>query len=544
MKLRLKKLCMLLMAGVLVLGTVACGKETDSGDAKAKKEPTPQVGDSKNTMYISIEKESTSPDRVEFPWFNLRLPCILMYRSLVLANPAETEFAADMAEYQVSEDGTVYTFTMKEGLKWSDGEALTPADVSWSIKTALKAAQVKASYLSAFSYIKGSTEYKDGKSEDISGITIDGNTITMTLTSPYAYFMQELAQFSILPKHSLENEDPLTLYQSKFWSAPVTSGFYKFDEMKPGSYYSLSLNENYEGTKPQIENVVCNYAATQTTAITSGASDYAFTNAPSDIEVLNADKNLTAYYNDFALYRYMTFNIEGTDGNKNPAMEDKRVREAVAYAIDRESLAKVYGDIAKITYSGVAVDDPANDGTVYKYDPEKAKKLLKEAGWDPNYTVRFLYYSSDDTSANVVAAISQYLQNVGMKVESTYTSQATQDYYTTRDYDIGFAGTGPLSQYYAEYSSKDSLHPLVWGDDTSFDPAIQALSSSLDEEQVKAAKEKLQTLEKDTMYKLPLVTLGYYTYLNTARLEVPAEVKDMGTPGHRCDIQFEKWTIK
>lgn len=65
-----------------------------------------------------------------------------------------------------------------------------------------------------------------------------------------------MAQFSILPKHSLENEDPLTLYQSDFWAEPVTSGYYKFDEMHAGSYYSLSLNENYEGTKPKIEKVV------------------------------------------------------------------------------------------------------------------------------------------------------------------------------------------------------------------------------------------------------------------------------------------------
>jgi peptide/nickel transport system substrate-binding protein len=81
---------------------------------------------------------------------------------------------------------------------------------------------------------------------------------------------------------------------------------------------------------------------------------------------------------------------------------------------------------------------------VYDYNPEKAKKLLEEAGWNWDYTVRILYYNDDETSKNIIAAIVQYLQDVGMKAESTYTSQGTQDLFTTRDYDIGFKGTGRL----------------------------------------------------------------------------------------------------
>ena len=543
MKKRMKQLCALMLAGAMVLGAAGCGgnssssAETDSGEGSA-------AAAADNTMYISVEQESTSTDKVEFPWYNLRLPCILMYRGLVLANPAETEFTGDLAEsYEMSEDGLTYTFQMKEGLKWSDGEDLTAEDVVWSIETALKAAQVASTYTTCFSYIQGAQEYIDGTADSVSGMTIDGNTLTITLTDSYAYFLTAMGQFSILPKHCLEDEDPLNLYQSDFWAAPVTSGYYKFDEMTAGSYYTLSINENYEGEKTQIENVVCNFVSSQTTAITSGASDYAFTNSSSDIEVMNADENLTAYYNEYLFYKYLIFNMSGVDGNENAAMQNPLVREAVAYAIDRDALAALYGDVAKVIYNGVPVSDEDNDGMVYEYDPEKAKALLDEAGWDYDYTVRILYYNDDETSQNIIAAICQYLQDIGMKVESTYTSQGTQDLFTTRNYDIGFKGTGPMDAYYSEYMSSSSTFQNIYGGDTAFDESISKLMSATNDEEETAAKTELQQIEEEKLYKVPIMTLGYYTYLNTSRLNVPEDL-DMGTPGHRCDIQFTEWSIK
>ena len=143
-----------------------------------------------------------------------------MYRSLVTSNAAETEWYPDMAEYTVSEDGLTYTFVLQDGLKWSDGEPITADDIVWNIETALKAAQVASAYTTCFGYIQGAAEYADGSAESISGIAVDGNTITISLTAPYAFFLKNLANFSFLPKHCLEDVDPLELYQCDFWKAP------------------------------------------------------------------------------------------------------------------------------------------------------------------------------------------------------------------------------------------------------------------------------------------------------------------------------------
>ncbi len=555
----MKKIIPLLLALALVLSMVACTSSapaasdtpaapTDTDVAQTQQQEADpsdapeQAADAAQTLYLYADAGN---EKVEFPWYNLRLPCILMYRSLVIANPTETAWEADMAEsYTISDDGMTYTFVLQDGLKWSDGEALTADDIVWNIETALKAAQVASAFTSCFGYIEGAQEFTEGTADHISGIAVDGNTITFTLTAPYAYFLKNLANFSFLPKHCLEDQDPLELYQCDFWSAPVTSGYYKFGEMVVGSYYTMVLNEYYTGTAPKIEKVVVNFTDSALTAVTTGASDYAFFNSASDLDVANADPDLTGYYNEYLFYRYFVFNICGTDGNENPAMQDVNVRKAIALAIDQNALAELYKGAATAQTSGVPISDPDNSGDGLGYDPERAKALLDEAGWDWDYTLRILYYNKDDTTKNLIQAVIYYLESIGMKVESTLSEDGTTDLFTTRNYDIGFKGTGPLDVYYSEFASTSETFKNIYGGDTDFDAPIAALMSASKPEDVTAAKQALQKLEMEKVYKVPLVTIGYMNYVNTSRVAIPESVTDLGCPGHRVDMEFASWYIK
>ena len=555
----MKKIIPLLLALALVLSMVACtssapaasdtpaapadtdAAQTQQQEADSSDAPE-QAADAAQTLYLYADAGN---EKVEFPWYNLRLPCILMYRSLVIANPTETAWEADMAEsYTISDDGMTYTFVLQDGLKWSDGEALTADDIVWNVETALKAAQVASAFTSCFGYIEGAQEFTEGTADHISGIAVDGNTITFTLTAPYAYFLKNLANFSFLPKHCLEDQDPLELYQCDFWSAPVTSGYYKFGEMVVGSYYTMVLNEYYTGTAPKIENVVVNFTDSALTAVTTGASDYAFFNSASDLDVANADPDLTGYYNEYLFYRYFVFNICGADGNENPAMQDVNVRKAIALAIDQNALAELYKGAATAQTSGVPISDPDNSGDGLGYDPEQAKALLDEAGWDWDYTLRILYYNKDDTTKNLIQAVIYYLESIGMKVESTLSEDGTTDLFTTRNYDIGFKGTGPLAVYYSEFASTSETFKNIYGGDTDFDAPIAALMSASKPEDVTAAKQALQKLEMEKVYKVPLVTIGYMNYVNTSRVAIPESVTDLGCPGHRVDMEFASWYIK
>ena len=100
-----------------------------------------------------------------------------------------------------------------------------------------------------------------------------------------------------------------------------------------------------------------------------------------------------------------------------------------------------------------------------------------------------------------------------------------------------------MDAYYSEYMSSSSTFQNIYGGDTAFDESISKLMSATNDEEETAAKTELQQIEEEKLYKVPIMTLGYYTYLNTSRLNVPEDL-DMGTPGHRCDIQFTEWSIK
>lgn len=116
--------------------TVSAAEAADSGTLK---------------LSVTTGDGSTSDDKIPTPWYNRLLATNLMFRSLFLADSNLTNAQPDLADsYEISDDKLTYTITLKDGLKWSDGEELTAEDVKFSIETALKAATINSIYTSAF----------------------------------------------------------------------------------------------------------------------------------------------------------------------------------------------------------------------------------------------------------------------------------------------------------------------------------------------------------------------------------------------------------
>lgn len=215
----MKKLFTTLLSAALFLTmAVGCGSNNESGSSKestAESAADSQVQNSSNSktlnLAISTGDGSSTDDKVPTPWYNRTMATNLMFRSLFASDSTLTEVTEDLASgYTVSDDGLVYTITLKDSLKWSDGESLTPDDVIFSIETAQKAARINSIYTAAFA--------------NISELKADGNVLTMTLSTPYSTMPDILAQFAILPKHKLGEVDPLKLDSDAFWVAPVTKG--------------------------------------------------------------------------------------------------------------------------------------------------------------------------------------------------------------------------------------------------------------------------------------------------------------------------------
>lgn len=528
----MKKLIALGLVAMLTVGTLAgCGgnKKEETTDTTKTEEPTEAESPDTLKLAVTTGDGSTTDDKIPTPWYNRTMATNLMFRALFIADSSLTEVKDDLAEsHEVSEDGLTYTIKLKDGLKWSDGEAITPEDVKFSIETALEAAQINSIYTAAF--------------QNIADIAIDGNTITLNMTKPYGTMLDVLGQFAILPKHSLENADPLKLEADPFWTNPVTSGMFALNELNVGNYFTLKANENYEGTAPKIKNVICYFASDYVTAAKAGNTDYVFGNDATLIESLDGMDNFTSQEVEVLFYKYFIFNMKGVDGKENEAMQNVEVRKALVEAIDRAELAGLY-PTATVLNSGVPNDNAAYNGFEYKFDAEKAKEDIKASGYDMSRTLKICYYNNDQTSIDLINTIVYYLEQAGVKAEATLSNDGTTDLFTTRDYDIGFKGKSAFSinEWYTEYMSDDGLFQNIFGGDTAFDEAIAQLSAATTDEDRDAAYKTLQELEQEKAYKVPLFTVGNYVYTSD-RVKLPSGV-EFCNPLYMCDVDFANWEM-
>ena len=561
----MKKILAILLALSMVLSLAACG---DNNANNGGTNTNNQTNDNTNTETDNTGKDTNTEqptttgekvlnlatksdgadDKVELPWQNLRMWTMLMFRTLFTAENDLTTVTPDLAsDYKVSDDGLTYTITVADGNKWSDGTPITANDVAFSIKTNLKAAVSNGIYTNAFKKIVGSEAWRDGSATDLEGLKVNGNTITMTLATAHRTMIPVLAQFIIIPEHILKDTDPLELQNNvEFWSNPVVSGPFKVTEWNTGNYFTMELNDQYTGQAPKITKVVVSFVSDYVTAAKDGKMDYYNTNSMVEIDELSKVDGMTMYPVDILFYRYFIANIKGVDGNENPVMADPKVREAILYAIDRETIVKeLFPNMGVVNNSGVVDSSSLFNGVKYEYNPEKAKQLLQEANFDFNKTFRILYYHSDPTSVNFIETVVYYLEEIGMKVQATLSKQSTQDLFTTRDYDIGYKGlaTFDSGEWYGEYNSTNANFQNIFGGDTAFDQLIGKLDTSASEAETADIYKQLQKLENEKLYKLPIFTQGNNIFVNTNKVVLP-EGLEFGHPWYKTNNRFAEWDIK
>ncbi len=528
----MKKARMFLLALVLVLCTAGA------------------VSAAENVLYIYSPTTGTSINtKLDHLWVNRgEIWKVLMFRSLFLPDPTLTTVAPDLASgYTISPDGLTYTITMKKGPTWHDGTPVTADDVVFSITTALKAAQLNAIYGGVFSHIVGADDFRAGKAATLAGLSVKGDVITMKLDMKVGNAINVLGQFAIYPKHLLKNENPLEIQNSPFWTKPVGNGMYRLEEFKPGNYAVFVPYENFEGKKPKIARLVLNAVSDPVVAAQKGQLDVFNTNATDQIAELKKIRGFTANPVNIMFYRYFVMNLKDANGKENPALADVRVRHALLHAIDIKSIAEgLYPGLAALNYTGVPTGMAAYDKTseVYEYNPEKAKQLLKEAGFDFSRTLKLRFYYADQTSINFMTAVAQYLAQVGIKADvQKFQGDATTEIYKVRDHDLVLKGLSAFGfeEWYGEYASDNSNFVNILGKEGLFDDKIDELRKTTDPAQRAKILADLQKLEQKYLYKLPLFNLQNIYFVNTAKVKTAGS---FGNPWFNYDMQFADWEIK
>jgi peptide/nickel transport system substrate-binding protein len=272
--------------------------------------------------------------------------------------------------WTISEDGLRYTFSLRQGVKWHDGRDFTAADVAFSIRLLQQAHPRGRSTFAPVADIE----------------TPDPHTAVLVLSKPAPYLLHALYadESPIVPQHLYAGTTPQA---SPNASAPVGTGPFRFKRWERGSYIEFERNPDYwDKPKPYVDRVVfriVNDAAARTVLFETGEADLGGEGAVqlSELTRIKTLPHIGFETRGFAFYsgvRRLEFNLD------NPYFADLRVRQAVAHAIDRETLRQTvwygYGDIVYGPVSPALPSFYTEDLPHYPHDPALANKLLDASG--------------------------------------------------------------------------------------------------------------------------------------------------------------------
>lgn len=581
-----KRVLACLVVAIMVLGLFsACGGGGDTASTEASEKPqiqeqsqpvqskAPEETDSEAETAETTEVTGLGPNMLLLPtmenmadkwpgsWDNYGLVGRMMIFSRLLRLNSDLEpVYGDLAEsWEELDNGTKYVFNLHPGIKWHDGTDFTADDVAFSVKTALKAAQVNAVMKGAFQNIKGAVEYMNDESktaaDELEGITVDGNTITFELTQPSSTFLLSCAQFNIFQRAQLEGLDPLTLNTSTLYDWPIGTGPYKITEFVPNDYALIEAFDDYFGEKPEIQQVKFSQMALSDYAPRALANeiDYFSTNDLATAMAAIENPNYEAFYTDIYFIRYFQWNSYGPQGNGDDICNDIRIRRAIIHAIDRQTIIdQLMPGQASLINSKVPTNFDYCNTDVYdlNYDPEKAKVLLDEAGFDYSKTLKLACYYGDQTSADFMDAVCAYLGDVGVKAEWTLiTGDLTAGIWDVRDYHLIYAGLSAMTveeayNLYQNETLKSGIFAKMFPTNyTGMDDLIEELWVTVDPERRIEILKELQVIEtEELLWHMPLFALRNVQVFNTARVNLPEELV-LSNEWSNYERYLNKWTI-
>jgi oligopeptide transport system substrate-binding protein len=380
---------------------------------------TPKQGGS---AVVTFNNDLTTLDpQVGYDWQNWSV-IKSIFDGLMDYKPGTTELEPDLAkEYTVSDDGLTYTFKLRDGLKFHNGRPVTAADVKYSLERAVNPA-TQSPGAGYFSMIKGHDELSTGKAKEMSGIaTPDDKTVVFTLTRPDATFLHLMAiNFGfVVPKEEVEKAG------ADWGKKPVGTGAFKFVEWVPGQHIVLERNQDYHRAGvPYLDKLTFEFGQDPTVAVLrlgKGEVDIVGDGIPpaqfAQIMADPANKDLIAI-GDQLHTGYLTMNVT------QPPFDNLKVRQAVNMAINKDRIVRLINNRGVTATQALPPAMPGynrqNKG--YSFDPEAAKKLLKEAGAENISTE--LYAMNVDPNPRIAQAIQQDLAAIGIKAEIRSLAQA------------------------------------------------------------------------------------------------------------------------
>ena len=479
----MKKLVSLALAVLMCLSLAACGGSSSSGGNISDMAAATTAAPASTTPAADVAQEMTfvlsdEPDGIDPTVTNNSFAMYVLcncFDGLVTYDASGSIVPACAESWDISDDGTVYTFHLREGLKWSDGTPLTANDFVYSIQRVLTPATTAQYYSMMSDYIKGAKEFYEGTgtAEELGAKALDDNTLEITLLQPTSFFIDLVSMWCYFPvqKATIDaNGDRWTASADTY----VCNGPFKMEQINLGEGYVLVKNENYwDADNVTLEKLTFRFildSATALTAYESGDVDGIRSIPSADYARLVASN---AGVNVVPNYGTVYYNI---NCSKAP-YDDPLVRKALNLAIDRKTIIENVVQIdATPAFSYLAPGYGVNGkditegrgtfGLSETADVEAAQAALAEAGY-PNGegfpTLQLSYYSNDTVKKVVEAMAEMFKTNLNINVEISSNDWAIfYESVQAGDYEVAAMG------WSADYLNPMSFLPLFkTGDSTN-----------------------------------------------------------------------------
>lgn len=322
--------------------------------------------------------------------------------------------------WEVSDDGTVYTFTLAEGATFQDGTPITAEAVVYSIDRALDP-DVKSQYAFFLSVIQGATERSEGEADSVSGLrVVDDRTVEITLTQPAGYFP---ALAGMWPYWTIDQQN--VAQDGTDWMNPPNlngSGAFRLTDVVADNKYTFEAYEDYRGGAPELDRVEVTIVpdpAAQLARYRAGEFDIIRNLSAATYRQVQENEELRSQFHQEPLLRTVWINLL----NSKPPFDDVRVRQAFSQAIDRDALVSVaLGGLAEPAHTFLPPGLPgsvAGDRDPIPFDPEAAQQLLADAGFPggEGFPQLQIHYSSGAEFDDVFEFVQNQLrENLGVEI--------------------------------------------------------------------------------------------------------------------------------
>lgn len=432
----MQKLCFIFLLLISALLAAACDnapttKETNDRTPKEKAYGDMIVhggiGDASNLIPL-LASDKPSHDIAS-----------LVYNGLVKYDK-NINIIGDLADsWDISPNGLVITFHLRKGVRWHDGRPFTAADVLYTYQVTTDP-QTPTAYAGDFLKVK--------KAE-----VLDDYTFRVTYDKPFAPALISWGA-AILPRHLLAGVD---ITRSPLARRPIGTGPYKFKEWVAGQKIVLVSNADYFEGRPYIDGYITRIIPDMATLFLELRSQGIDISGLSPLQFKRQTEN-KLFQNNFNKYRHLAFAYTFLGYNlKNPLFTDKRVRQAISHAINKEEI--ISGVLLGL---GKPATGPFKPGTwayngnvkIYNFNPQKARELLAEAGWrDINgdgilekdgkpFVFELVLSQGNETRQKCAEIIQRQLAEVGIAVKIRVLEWAAfiNDFINKRRFDAVILG--------------------------------------------------------------------------------------------------------